>query len=108
MFFDRGPEFGLRWKQYREAIGDKVRLDDYDAYRQEAFLAEACRAEATSEPFTLEAFIAASDRKEQERKMIEEGVHEEKSLARNILGVVGNVAGYVGSLLKVSPAGLCL
>ena len=99
------PDFEPRGKQPRVVIGDRVRLEDYDEYVRDEFLAEACPAVETNEPFTLEDLVAAGDRTEQERKALEAGLEEvEKSLTRDILGVVENVAGYVGSLFKVSPA----
>ena len=107
LFFDSGPEFEPRWKQQRAVIGDKIRLEDFDDFARGEFLAEACPAVATREMFTLEDLVAAGDKREQERKTLEAGLEEvEKSLARGILGVVENAAGYVGSLFKVGPAGV--
>lgn len=107
-FLDSGPEFEPRWEQQRAALGDKVSLNDYDDYAHGEFLTETCRGVATDEPFALEDLIAAGDKRQQERRTIEERLEEvvEKSLALNILGVLENVAGYVGSRFKVSPRGL--
>ena len=108
---DRVPEVESPWKQQGLAIGDEVHLDshddDDDDDRPEQLLAETHRAVAVDESFTIEAFIATSDRREQERKALEDDEEEEKSFARNILGVAKNATGYIGNLFKVSPTGLC-
>ena len=97
-----GKSVYLPWSRQRLAMGDHVSLESHDVDRQDQLLAEARRAVAAGEPATLEAFIAASDRRRQEREALKVDEEEEPSLARNILGAIENAKGYIGSLFNVS------
>ena len=96
--FEAVPQRKLRGTATKDKAGDIV-------------LARAHRALAADEPLELEAFIVASALRYEEIKARQKEEEEEgddrNSFARTILGVMEDVAVYVGDLLVVSPWLFC-